>query len=55
MIIDTTDLILLINIEHELTSLLSAHYIHNQYGKLNYLESLRKDLNTLIKSESQNV
>jgi hypothetical protein len=55
MIIDKTDLILLTNIEHELTSLLSAHYIHNQYGKLNYLESLRKDLNTLIKSESQNV
>jgi len=50
MIIDKTDLILLTNIEHELTSLLSAHYIHNQYGKLNYLEALRKDLNALIKT-----
>jgi hypothetical protein len=53
MILDKTDLILLSNIEHELTCLLSAHYIHNQYGKLNQLEALRKDLLSLIKSEGK--
>ena len=41
---------LLSNIEHEINILLSAHYIHNNYGRLNELHALRKELLTLIKT-----
>lgn len=51
MILDKTDLLLLSEIEHELNILLSTQYIHNQYGKLNKLETLRKDLLSLLKSQ----
>lgn len=41
--------ILLSEIEHELNILLSCEYIHNNYGRLNKLNILRKELLLIVK------
>jgi hypothetical protein len=51
MILDRTDLTLLEAIVKEITILLDNEYIHNQYGRLHELNTLRKDLTNLLKSQ----